>query len=114
MLARVERFRSGDGGYSTQAGEELGSCVRRVSRARRVSGPRAATCPHPDRVLDSLQDLRASDGSYGNHPGTAVRADADDGGRRRRAATPRRQPDRDAGMWLLDRCHSSGGFFAAT
>ena len=22
------------------------------------------------------------------------------------------QPDRDAGMWLLDRCHKSGGFFA--
>ncbi len=22
-------------------------------------------------------------------------------------------PDRDAGMWLLDRCHTSGGFFAA-
>ena len=31
MLARVERFRSGDGGYSTQAGEELGSCTERFS-----------------------------------------------------------------------------------
>ena len=57
--------------------------------------------------------MRAADGSYANHPGlpsgltTATAA----------AVMVMRQldatPGRDAGMWLLDRCHTGGGFFAS-
>ena len=63
--------------------------------------------------MTSLQRLRAADGSYGNHPGlksgvtTATAA----------AVLVLRHLDapldRTAGLWLLDRCHARGGFFAS-
>jgi hypothetical protein len=64
-------------------------------------------------VVASVESLRAADGSYGIEPGqasgltpltaAAVVVLRHLGGRL----------ERDTGMWLLDRCHTGGGFFAA-
>ncbi len=69
--------------------------------------------PDADGVLASLGRLRAADGSYGNHPGVSSGVTTTTAAAvlvlRHLGATP----DRDAGMWLLDRCHARGGFFAS-
>jgi prenyltransferase beta subunit len=69
--------------------------------------------PRRDELLNSLRRLRAADGSYANHPGlpsgtTTATAAAVLVMHQLDAAA-----DRDAGMWLLDRCHARGGFFAS-
>ena len=84
----------------------------RFSRSGRIRTS-AGRCPASDKLLESLRRLRAADGSYANFPGlpsgttTATAA----------AVLVMRQlnanADRDAGMWLLDRCHARGGFFAS-
>lgn len=111
MLAHVETFRAGDGGYSTQPGEAVGSSYG-AFLALNVYQDLSAELPAPARVLDSLRALRASDGSWGFHPdlpwGMTPTTAAAVVVRRHLGAIA----DRDTGMWLLDRCHSSGGFFA--
>jgi hypothetical protein len=111
ILAHVETFRSGDGGYSTLAGEAMGSTYG-AFLALNVYQDLGAELPSPAGVLASLTNLRASDGSWGFHPelpsGLTPTTAAAVVVRRHLGASA----DRDAGMWLLDRCHSSGGFFA--
>ena len=112
LVARVETFRSADGGYDTIPGASRGSAYG-AFLALGMYQDLGRDVPSPQRVLESLQRLRARDGSYGINPelpygmtpltAAAVVASRHLGG----------QADRAAGMWLLDRCHSSGGFFAS-
>jgi hypothetical protein len=72
--------------------------------------------PAAEGVVRSLQRLRAADGSYANHPGlksgvTTATAAAVLVLRHLDAALD--GADRAAGLWLLDRCHPRGGFFAS-
>ena len=70
MLARIEAFRSADGGYATHAG-----CGARHARTAAFLALGAyqdfgrAVAVRRRAVLDSLRGLRAADGSYGNYPG---------------------------------------------
>ena len=112
VLARVETFRSTDGGYDTVPGSDRGSAYG-AFMALGIYQDLGRELPSPGTVLESLQRLRARDGSYGIDPelpsgitpltAAAVVASRHLGG----------EADRAAGMWLLDRCHSSGGFFAS-
>jgi geranylgeranyl transferase type-2 subunit beta len=112
LLARIEACRSDDGGYATAEGSSHGNAYA-AFLALGAYQDLGRALPLPERVVTSLGRLRATDGSYGNHPGlpsgvtTATAA----------AILVMRQldatPDRDAGMWLLDRCHGRGGFFAS-
>jgi hypothetical protein len=112
LLARVETFRSDDGGYDTMPGGTSGSAYG-AFMALGIYQDLARPLPAPHTVLDSLLRLRARDGSYsiapdlptGLTPLTAAAVVAS-----RHLGAP---SDRAAGMWLLDRCHSSGGFFAS-
>ena len=101
------------------------TAATRRCRRRRTAAPTArswrwaririsdAQSRRPSGVVTSLGRLRAADGSYGNHPGlpsgvtTATAA----------AVLVLRHLDapldRAAGLWLLDRCHARGGFFAS-
>ena len=68
--------------------------------------------PEPERLLDALTQLRARDGGYANtqhdrHGITTVTAAAVS---LLRALDGPIDPH--LGMWLLDRCHASGGFVA--
>ena len=111
LLARLERFRSDDGGYATSGGAAHGSAYA-AFLALGAYQDLGRTMP-VDGVAASLHALKAADGSYANHPGmrsgltTATAA----------AVLVLRHlgdvPDRDAGIWLLDRCHPRGGFFAS-
>jgi len=112
ILARVESFRSADGGYDTTPKAPAGSAYG-AFMALGTYQDLGRELPEPHAVLASLQRLRAADGSYAIAPGlpsglTPITAAAVVASRHLGAAA-----DRDAGMWLLDRCHASGGFFVA-
>jgi prenyltransferase beta subunit len=112
LLASIEACRSADGGYATSPGMPHGSAYGAFLAlgAYQDSG---RTLPAAESVVSSLRGLRASDGSYGNHPGLAsglTTATAAAVLILRQLEAP---IDRGAGLWLLDRCHVRGGFFAS-
>jgi len=111
ILTRIEACRSGDGGYAQTPDAERGT-VYAAFLAFGAYEDLHGTLPDPDRVLDSLGALRARDGGYANHAGdahgiTTVTAAAVLLLRALGGAI-----DPHLGMWLLDRCHPSGGFVA--
>jgi hypothetical protein len=111
ILARIEAYRSRDGGYGPTPAAPHGTVYSSFLALGAYEDLRAAL-PWPDRLRQSLAELRSKDGAYTNQPGenygvTTVTAAAIlllrhlDG-----------SIDPQLGMWLLDRCHSSGGFLA--
>ena len=111
ILARIEDYRAGDGGYAQRSGADRGNVYAAFLAFGAYQDLRGAV-PNPDRLLAALAGLRARDGGYGNQPGdthgvTTVTA----------AAVLLLRAlggpiDPLLGMWLLDRCHASGGFVA--
>ncbi len=111
LLARLETFRTSNGGFATSIGASHGTAYA-AFLALGAYQDLGRTMP-PDGIGESLQTLKAADGSYANHPGMAtglttataaavlVLRHLDDA------------RDRNAGVWLLDRCHPRGGFFAS-
>ena len=111
VLDRIEACRSADGGYATADGALYGTAYA-AFLALGAYEDFGRTLPAPEQVLASIRRLRAADGGYANQPGLTAGITPATAA----AIMVRRhlgeQPDRDAGMWLLDRCHKSGGFFA--
>lgn len=113
VIAGIERCRSADGGYGTAPGAGTGSAYGAflaVGAYQDLGRP----VPDPAGVVASIGALQAADGSYGNQrnlPSGLTTATA-------AAVIVMHQleaaPDRNAGLWLLDRCHTSGGFFASS
>jgi prenyltransferase beta subunit len=111
ILARVETHRARDGGYTSTSGAERGNAYASFLALGAYEDLQSAM-PQADRLLEALAGLRAHDGGYSNLPGeahgittvtaAAVSALKSLGG----------TPDPHLGMWLLDRCHASGGFMA--
>jgi prenyltransferase beta subunit len=66
-----------------------------------------------DGIAASLQALKAADGSYANHPGMASGLTTSTAAAVLVLRHLEAAPDRSAGVWLLDRCHPRGGFFAS-
>lgn len=111
LLARIESHRSADGGYAQTPDAAQGS-VYAAFLALGAYEDLGAPMPRPESLVDSLSRLRARDGGYANQPGdaqgiTTVTAAAVLLLRRLEGAI-----DPHVGMWLLDRCHASGGFLA--
>jgi prenyltransferase beta subunit len=112
MVSRIESHRSDDGGYATTRRSRQGSAYAAFI-ALGAYQDLGREVPDPDSIAASVRALRAADGSYGHLRGlptglTTITA---------AAVTVLRHlgetPDRDTGMWLLDRCHANGGFFAS-
>jgi len=113
LLARMEACRSDDGGYSTTPTATHGTAYGAFLAVGAYQDLGRAL-PAAEGVLQSLQRLRAADGSYANQPG------------QKSGMTPATAAavlvlrhldaplDRAAGLWLLDRCHTRGGFFASS
>lgn len=112
LTARIESYRSADGGYHTQPNAATGTAYASFMAAAAYQDLRCEL-PHPEGVVRCLRGLRAADGGYANLPaqplGLTPSAAA--------AATLLRQldqePPREIGPWLLARCRAEGGFHAA-
>ena len=112
LIARLEACRTEDGGYAIVPGATHGTAYA-AFLAMGAYEDLGRELPAKDRLARSLERLRARDGSYGNQPDlpsgitTATAA----------AVLVLRHldvpVDRAVGMWLLDRCHARGGFFAS-
>jgi len=111
ILAHIEAYRSGDGGYAQTPDVDCGT-VYAAFLAFGAYEDLRERLPQQDRLLDALGALRARDGGYANRAGdahgiTTVTAAAV---LLLRALGGAIYPH--LGMWLLDRCHPSGGFVA--
>ena len=111
ILTRLEAYRSADGGYA-QAPDTLHGNAYAAFLALGAYQDLRVPLPEPERLLDALTHLRARDGGYANTPHdlhgiTTVTAAAVS---LLRALDGPIDPH--LGMWLLDRCHASGGFVA--
>jgi prenyltransferase beta subunit len=112
LLERVEACRSDDGGYGSTPGATHGTAYG-AFLAMGAYQDLGRSLPAAEGVLKSLRQLRAGDGSYGNHPGLSsgvTTATAAAVLATRHLDAPH---DRAAGLWLLDRCHTRGGFCAS-
>jgi len=108
---RIEAFRTRDGGYN-QSGDAVHGSAYGAYLALAAYQDLGVCVPEPDRLLASLQGLRAKDGGFANVPSapagvtTATAA----------AVTLMRQLHADAepslASWLQARCLPAGGFFA--
>jgi prenyltransferase beta subunit len=112
LLARLESYRTPDGGYHPVPGAVHGT-VFGSFLALGAYQDLGGEVPQERRILDSLNGLRAADGGYANQPGAAVGstpAAAAAVGLLRHlntAAPP------GLGDWLLSRAYPAGGFFAS-
>jgi hypothetical protein len=111
LLDRLETFRSADGGYAHVPGAAHGT-IYAAFLALGASQDLGAEPGDPQRLAASILALRSGDGAFGNRPGdargvTTVTAAA--------VALLRHLDapiDPHLRVWLLDRCHASGGFLA--
>jgi hypothetical protein len=111
MLERLESYRARDGGYAIGPDAVQGN-VYASFLALGAYQDLSAPLPEPGRLVAALTGLRARDGGYANQPGdthgvTTVTAAAVS--LLRALCGP---IDPHLGVWLLDRCLSSGGFVA--
>jgi len=111
ILSSLEAHRSRDGGYAHTQDAPCGN-VYATFLAFGVYQDLGVALPEPGRVLASLSGMRALDGGYSNQAGdkhgiTTVTAAAV---MLIRALEGPMEPH--LRLWLLDRCHASGGFLA--
>jgi prenyltransferase beta subunit len=111
ILARLETFRTRDGGYNASPDAEFGTAYG-AFLALGAYQDLARRVPDPERLLASIEALRAGDGAYGNQqlmPEGQTSATA-------AAIAVRRQlgagNDASLGPWLIARAHPQGGFLA--
>ena len=108
---QLAEYRSGDGGFAVSRAAETGSAYA-CFLALGAYEDLGATV-NAEGILRCLQNVRAADGGYANHPGAA------DGSTPATAAAVmvmhhlEVSPDPAVAPWLLARCHTDGGFFAA-
>lgn len=112
ILARIERYRSKDGGYNPIAGSDAGTAYGCFLAFAAYQDLRAKM-PEPLRVVQSLKYLEARDGAWANERQVKVGSTNATAA----AVTVLRQLNvpihADVGAWLLAQTHSGGGFKAA-
>lgn len=112
LLARLETFRTPDGGYSPTDEADHGTaygCFLALGAYEDLG----ASVDDPDRLLGCLAGLRAADGGYGNQLGVPVGLTPPTAAAitvQRRLSRP---ADRDATEWLRARHLPAGGFCAS-
>src|SRR6266496_680084 len=112
LLARIEEFRSDDGGYGMKTGSQSGTaygCFLALGAYQDLG----LLPPEPLRLVQCLKMLETPDGAWANERGVKLGATNSTAA----AATLLRQLSMPVvpavADWLLDRYHPAGGFLAA-
>ena len=111
IAARLETFRSADGGYAQAPDAPRGS-VYASFLALGAHEDLRVPLRDPDRLIHAIAALRAGDGGYANQPGDAQGVTTVTAAAVLLLRALEGPIDPHLGMWLLDRCHPSGGFLA--
>ncbi len=106
LLARLETFRTPDGGYNQSPDSAHGTAYAAFLAMGAYQDLRCEP-PRRERLMHSLASLRASDGGYANVP--AARSGVTTATAAVVALTGETGPLAD---WLLERMHPEGGFYA--
>jgi prenyltransferase beta subunit len=112
MLNRLERFRSGDGGYNVIPGSPCGSayaCFLAVAAFQDLRTPLS----DPLRVVRSLKFLETSDGAWANERGVKLGSTNSTAAAVTLLLNLSMPVSPGVGDWLLARAHAQGGFVAA-
>lgn len=112
ILDRAETFRSADGAYDVSAGSEQGSlygCFLALGAYEDLG----VEVPDPAAMLRCADALRTPDGGYANDLGLHVGLTPSTAAAATLLRHLGRPPPAGVADWLLARCHSEGGFFAA-
>ena len=112
IAARLETFRSADGGYAQTPDEESGT-VYAAFLAMGAYQDLRRDMPDPERLIPSIAALRAPDGGYANFAGMDVGLTSTTAAAVAIHRQLGRPLDGDPGAWLLARHHAQGGFVAA-
>jgi len=110
ILSRIERYRSGDGGYNHASRHADCGSAYAAFLALIAYQDAGRTPPDPDGILESLGNLRSVDGGYANEPGT------ESGTTTATAAAAAVQACLDAPVpagvarWILAQSDEQGGF----
>lgn len=111
ILNRLATYRTPDGGYNQTPGASHGTAYAAflaVGMFQDLNQP----IPEPDRLVASLESVRAADGSFGNVPGAPVGVTTATAGVVTLMRQLEHEPDPALANWLLSRFLPSGGFFA--
>jgi hypothetical protein len=111
MLDQLEAHRSRDGGYSLARNAAHSNAYASFLALGAYEDLRASL-PQPGRLLEALTDLRAHDGGYANQAGAAHGVTTVTAAAVSALKALGGSVDPHLGVWLLDRCHASGGFVA--
>jgi hypothetical protein len=112
LLERLEAFRTPDGGYAQTPGASHGT-VYAAFLALGAYEDLGVEPPLKPRILESLSLQQAADGSWANQPGLATGTTTATAAAVLLLRHLDTAVEREVGMWLLDRCHPRGGFFAS-
>ena len=111
ILARIEQFRTQDGGYNQSFEASHGTAYAAVL-AMGAHQDFGLSVPESDRLLSSLDSLRARDGGFANIPGAAAGVTTATAAAVTLMRQAHRDPDPALADWLLARSLPAGGFLA--
>jgi hypothetical protein len=112
IAARIETFRSADGGYAQTPGEEQGTIYAAFLALGAYQDLRREM-PEAERLLPTIAALRAPDGGYANFSGMDVGLTSTTAAAVAIHRVFGRPLEGDPASWLLERYHAQGGFVAA-
>jgi len=107
----LRRFSSADGAFAQTPGAERGTLYASYLALGALQDLRAPL-PDAERITTLAAASRAADGGYGNQAGDRHGLTTTTAAAVLLLHELDVAPDPHLGMWLLDRCHEGGGFFA--
>jgi hypothetical protein len=111
ILEGIERFRTPDGGYRHAAAGDSATPYGNFL-ALGAYEDLEGRVPDAGALRASFRSLKAEDGAYANGPGLTRGLTPATAAAVTALAHLGEPADREAGSWLLARCHREGGFFA--
>ncbi len=111
LLARLESYRTADGGYSPEPGAASGSaygCFLVAMAFEDLGQP----IPAKDRAVHCLKQLQAADGGFANQPNQAFGLTPSTAAAATLLQSLGEELPPGLDSWLLSRVHPEGGFYA--